>query len=101
MAKNWIWMACVGAAITFQTAPALACKVVGYKNGEPLCETTSDASGYNRRTGVVGHYTNGQHFYPRFWRPGQSTTSNVRPASGQGCGSGWYLGSDGTCYPRM
>jgi hypothetical protein len=99
MAKNWVWMACVGAAVAFQAAPASACKVVGYKNGEPLCATTSDASGYNKR--IVGRYINGRHYYPRFWRPGQSTTSNVRPANGRGCGSGWYLGSDGTCYPKI
>jgi hypothetical protein len=36
------------------SAPAQACKVVGHKNGEPLCLTTSDATGYNRGTGGSG-----------------------------------------------
>ena len=31
--------------LVFQAAPANACHVVGYANGEPLCATTSDRKG--------------------------------------------------------
>jgi hypothetical protein len=31
--------------LVFQAAPANACHVVGYANGEPLCATTSDGKG--------------------------------------------------------
>jgi len=91
---------CLGAVVATSSAPASACNVVGYKNGERLCSTTSDRSGYNRRT--VGKYIKGVHYYPPMVKPGQpKTSSNVTPSKHKSCGSGWYKGGDGTCYPRI
>ena len=45
MAKKCIWLITLVPLLAFQTMPASACNVVGYKNGEQLCETTSDGQG--------------------------------------------------------
>ena len=67
MAKKLVWLITLVPLLAFQTIPATACKIVGYKTGEPLCTTTSDASGYNQR--MVGRYRHGVHYYPRLWKP--------------------------------
>jgi hypothetical protein len=45
MAKKCIWLITLVPLLAFQTMPASACNIVGYKNGEPLCGTTSDGAG--------------------------------------------------------
>jgi hypothetical protein len=45
MAKTCIWPTALAMVLVLHSGPASACKVVGYRNGEPLCATTSDGKG--------------------------------------------------------
>ncbi len=45
VAKKSLWLIAPVLLVAFQAVPASACMVVGYKNGEPLCATTSDGPG--------------------------------------------------------
>jgi hypothetical protein len=45
MSKKCIWLMTLVAPLFVFTVPANACKVVGYRNGEPVCMTTSDGKG--------------------------------------------------------
>ena len=45
MTNKFVWALALVPLFAFQSVPASACHVVGHKNGEPLCETTSDGNG--------------------------------------------------------
>jgi hypothetical protein len=45
MTRKYIWLIALAMLFVLGSGPASACKVVGYRNGEPLCATTSDGRG--------------------------------------------------------
>jgi hypothetical protein len=83
--KCALWM--FVSALALSTVPASACHVVGYKNGEAICQTTSDGEGKPYKLSPTKTKTIGDIQVTTSAHPGsratgsQSTSSRVRVLS--------------------
>jgi hypothetical protein len=72
MTKTCLLLLMLAPLAIFQAAPASACKVVGYKNGEPLCAKVSDGAGQRYTDGRSARDKHLAHIRARLERARQA-----------------------------
>jgi hypothetical protein len=59
MTKKSLWLLALVPVLALQTMPASACHVIGQRNGENICETTSDGAGQQYKPSSIQVTTSG------------------------------------------